>query len=132
MPFYDFRCDKCDHNFEVNQPISQKLPEKCPKCKKKGVYQIYDAPYAMVRGADVESVGTYAERNTKKLGKNLVQEKEEIRENNLPESMKKVNKARKERPWWRPDKDKPDMDLAKKDTDVNHYIMTGEKRKKGS
>jgi len=37
MPGYDFICEKCDHNFEIFLPISDRekpLKEKCPSCGK--------------------------------------------------------------------------------------------------
>ena len=35
MPTYDYECQKCKHVFEVFQSMSDKLIEKCPRCKGK-------------------------------------------------------------------------------------------------
>jgi putative FmdB family regulatory protein len=32
MPTYSFRCNKCKHEFDVLQRISDPYPDKCPKC----------------------------------------------------------------------------------------------------
>ena len=32
MPIYDFKCDKCDHRFELFRSISQRGQATCPKC----------------------------------------------------------------------------------------------------
>lgn len=32
MPFYDYRCEKCGNEFEIEQKISEGPIKKCPKC----------------------------------------------------------------------------------------------------
>ena len=32
MPFYEFRCAKCEHTFEELIRSSQQKPAQCPKC----------------------------------------------------------------------------------------------------
>ncbi len=32
MPTYDYRCDACEHEWEVFQSITAKPLRKCPKC----------------------------------------------------------------------------------------------------
>ncbi len=34
MPTYDYRCNRCEYQFEEFQSISEKQLKKCPKCKK--------------------------------------------------------------------------------------------------
>jgi len=34
MPTYDYRCDACDHEFELFQSIKADPEKKCPKCGK--------------------------------------------------------------------------------------------------
>ncbi|MGD9856963.1 MAG: FmdB family zinc ribbon protein [Planctomycetaceae bacterium] len=34
MPTYDYRCSKCDHTWELFQPITAKPVKKCPECGK--------------------------------------------------------------------------------------------------
>ncbi|NVN93054.1 MAG: zinc ribbon domain-containing protein [Desulfuromonadales bacterium] len=32
MPVYEYRCDTCDHQFELRQKISDPPADSCPKC----------------------------------------------------------------------------------------------------
>ncbi|MBI2560685.1 MAG: zinc ribbon domain-containing protein [Planctomycetes bacterium] len=32
MPTYDYRCNACNHTFELFQSISEKAIKKCPEC----------------------------------------------------------------------------------------------------
>ncbi len=34
MPTYDYRCNNCDHEFELFQSMSAKVKKKCPACSK--------------------------------------------------------------------------------------------------
>lgn len=34
MPTYDYRCKKCNHNWELFQPITASPVRKCPECGK--------------------------------------------------------------------------------------------------
>ena len=34
MPTYEYRCDACEHQFEVFQSITASALRKCPKCRK--------------------------------------------------------------------------------------------------
>ncbi len=36
MPIYEFRCEKCGHEFERLQKMSDPDPEACPECGEKG------------------------------------------------------------------------------------------------
>ena len=48
MPYYDYQCKVCEHEFEMNMKISErKLPteEPCPKCSEREVTQQLAAPY---------------------------------------------------------------------------------------
>jgi putative FmdB family regulatory protein len=37
MPIYEYQCDRCQHNFEVMQKMSDPAPSECPHCKAKEV-----------------------------------------------------------------------------------------------
>lgn len=32
MPTYDYKCEKCDHTWDLFQPITAKPVRKCPEC----------------------------------------------------------------------------------------------------
>lgn len=34
MPTYDYRCNACEHEFELFQPMSARPKRKCPRCGK--------------------------------------------------------------------------------------------------
>jgi putative FmdB family regulatory protein len=48
MPTYDYRCDACDHKFEVFEPISAQPLKKCPQCKKKKLRRLFGAGAGLV------------------------------------------------------------------------------------
>jgi putative FmdB family regulatory protein len=48
MPTYDYRCDACDHSFEIFEPISAEPQTKCPKCKKKKLRRLFGAGAGLV------------------------------------------------------------------------------------
>ncbi len=43
VPQYDYRCDACEHEFEVDQSIKDDPICKCPKCGKKKVKRLISA-----------------------------------------------------------------------------------------
>jgi putative FmdB family regulatory protein len=119
MPTYEFCCDSCNHNFEIFLSFSEKHPEKCPKCKKKKLYQIFDGNIIIcMKGGD--TIGQIGEKNWKKSGGKI---KEEI--------AKKKEEEDSKIPWWRSGKvkglkksEKP-INLSKV-KDVKSYIEKGE------
>ena len=40
MPTYEYKCENCDHEFELFQPITAKPVRKCPKCGKNKVKRL--------------------------------------------------------------------------------------------
>lgn len=40
MPTYDYKCDGCDHTFELFQSITKKPIRKCPKCGKRKLVRL--------------------------------------------------------------------------------------------
>ena len=87
MPTHDFECLKCGKVHEVFRHFSDKLPEKIseldlqePCCHGNcRVRQIIGVPDISVRASasEVSTVGQLAERNAKKLGKELMQKRDE-------------------------------------------------------
>ncbi|GJQ58542.1 MAG: zinc ribbon domain-containing protein [Candidatus Scalindua sp. AMX11] len=43
MPTYDYRCNACNHEFELFHSIKDKPIKKCPKCKKLTVERLIGA-----------------------------------------------------------------------------------------
>ncbi len=40
MPTYEYRCDSCDHQFELFHSIKDPVRRKCPKCSKLSLKRI--------------------------------------------------------------------------------------------
>lgn len=40
MPTYDYRCKKCNHEFEAFQSMSDDVLTTCPKCRKKSLQRL--------------------------------------------------------------------------------------------
>ncbi len=51
MPIYDYKCSKCEHQFEVIQRLSDNPVESCPACNKKTVKKLVSAPSFRLKGA---------------------------------------------------------------------------------
>ena len=50
MPIYDYKCSKCDHQFEVIQKFSDKPLKKCPNCNLNTVSKMVSAPSFRLKG----------------------------------------------------------------------------------
>jgi putative FmdB family regulatory protein len=44
MPFYEYQCDNCNHQFETLQKMSDKPLKDCPKCGKSSLKKLVSAP----------------------------------------------------------------------------------------
>lgn len=50
MPIYEFKCLKCDHQFEILQKLSDLPPAQCPSCGSKKISQVLSAPAFQFKG----------------------------------------------------------------------------------
>ncbi|MFC1744348.1 FmdB family zinc ribbon protein [Candidatus Riflebacteria bacterium] len=50
MPFYEYICEKCEHEFEIFQKITAKPVGTCEKCKSKKVSRKIFAPAVHFKG----------------------------------------------------------------------------------
>lgn len=48
MPTYEYKCECCDHQFELFQSISAKSLRKCPKCGKLKLKRLIGAGAALL------------------------------------------------------------------------------------
>lgn len=48
MPTYDYRCDACEHQFELFQSITADPEKKCPECGKKKLRRLIGGGAAIV------------------------------------------------------------------------------------
>ena len=50
MPIYDYKCSKCEHQFEVIQKFSDKPIKICPECNQGSVQKLVSAPSFRLKG----------------------------------------------------------------------------------
>ena len=50
MPIYEYKCSKCEHQFEVIQRFSDNPIQICPECNKKSVQKLVSAPSFRLKG----------------------------------------------------------------------------------
>jgi putative FmdB family regulatory protein len=50
MPLYEYKCEKCGHQFEKIQKFSDKMLKKCPECGGR-VEQMISAPAVQFKGS---------------------------------------------------------------------------------
>ena len=72
MPIYDYKCPKCEHQFEVIQKFSDKPIKTCPECNKESVQKLVSAPSFRLKGG-----GWYETDFKTGSKKNIVDNKEE-------------------------------------------------------
>lgn len=48
MPTYDYRCDACEHEFELFQSIKDKHKRKCPACGRQKLRRLFGTGAAVV------------------------------------------------------------------------------------
>jgi putative FmdB family regulatory protein len=48
MPTYDYRCNACDHEFELFQSMSEPVKRTCPKCGKRKLERLIGTGAALL------------------------------------------------------------------------------------
>ena len=48
MPTYDYKCNACDHSFELFQHMTEKPVKKCPACGKLKAQRVIGAGSAII------------------------------------------------------------------------------------
>ena len=85
MPIYDYKCSKCDYEFELIQKFSDDPVKKCPECFKNSVSKMISAPSFRLKGT-----GWYETDFKTGKKKNLVMDNKKVES-----SSKKVDKQDK-------------------------------------
>ena len=75
MPTYEYACSNCGHSFEIVQLMKDKKKRKCPSCKKIKLKRVIGKPMVFIKG-EPQTVGHQAERNTEKMGRYELGDKE--------------------------------------------------------
>jgi len=50
MPIYEYKCSKCEHQFEIIQRISDIPIKVCPECSQTSVNKLVSAPSFRLKG----------------------------------------------------------------------------------
>ena len=119
MPHYDYRCsnEHCKNEFEIFQSIHDAALTHCDKCDTASLQRVISIP--LILDLTPRTFGTLAEQNNKVLGKEQVELK-------AIDAKKNVRKLKPKRPSWRPDMDKPDMNICKfTPAETKRYIEEG-------
>ena len=80
MPIYDYACYVCDFKWEITHSIHDEPKRKCPRCKKLSLERLISGGVHVYVVVEATNLGQLAERNTKKMGKEL-QQKETDKKN---------------------------------------------------
>ena len=83
MPIYEYKCSKCEHQFEMIQRFSDNPIEICPACNKKTVQKLVSAPSFRLKGG-----GWYETDFKTGSKKNIVDTKDE--KSKLPKEQNKT------------------------------------------
>ena len=51
MPIYEYRCDRCDHEFEREQRITADPVKTCPECKSRRVKRLISQTSFVLKGS---------------------------------------------------------------------------------
>lgn len=97
MPNYDYSCTACGFLWEdVNQGINEEPKKKCPRCSKMTLNRIiFGGLPGFVKG-EATTLGQLADRNSKKLGKYGVSEKEAIKNEQVDKGLKQYKQDLKD------------------------------------
>jgi len=76
MPLHDYECTKCGKFFsDVYQKYEEDPLTKCEECGQESLQKIFAAPTFFVT-QEAKTLGQVADRNSKKMGRREVQERE--------------------------------------------------------
>lgn len=74
MITYNYECRTCKHFLEVQQSIKDKPLKQCPACSQQSLERVIFGGIGFSIDKDPTTIGQQMERNSKKFGKNKVQE----------------------------------------------------------
>jgi putative FmdB family regulatory protein len=68
MPIYEYRCDKCEHEFEAEQRITEEPLRVCPKCRARKLRRLISQTSFVLKGG-----GWYSDLYSSSKGKSDAQ-----------------------------------------------------------
>jgi len=90
MPIYEYKCDKCDHQFEILQKINDEPAKICPQCNANRLRKLVSAAAFKLKGT-----GWYETDFKTGKKKNLVKEDKDKPSKEKKESKKKTESKKK-------------------------------------
>jgi putative FmdB family regulatory protein len=69
MPTYDYRCEKCEHEFEAFQSITAAPLKKCPRCSKPRLKRLIGTGAALLFKGDGFYITDYRSESYKNAAK---------------------------------------------------------------
>ena len=99
MPTYDYKCDACDHAFELFQSMSEPVKRKCPECGRPKLRRLFGTGAAVVfKGSGFyqtdyrsESYKKAAEKESKPAGESASEKKGGGKESSADKPKKKAS-----------------------------------------
>ena len=67
MITYEYECENCKYNFEVQQSIKDDAFTVCPECEHETLHRVINTPLYIRVVGEPTTIGQLAERNTKRM-----------------------------------------------------------------
>ena len=104
MPVYEYACEKCKHEFEVEQRISDDPVRTCPKCRARKVKRLISRTSFVLKGSGWYS-DLYSSPGSKKEGETKTGESSDKASGETKAETKAESKA-ETKPAAKPEKSK--------------------------
>jgi len=75
MPLYDFECEPCAYYTEIRQGPEDPDTHPCPLCEQETLKKVFINPPAISVIGEPSTIGHLADRNTKKMGRYEIEDK---------------------------------------------------------
>ena len=93
MPTYEYKCDKCGHQFELLQSITAKSLRKCPKCGKSALHRLIGTGAGLIFKGSGFYATDYRSENYKESAKKEKPEKSTENKEATPAPVKSEAKS---------------------------------------
>lgn len=94
MPIYEYACTKCEHEFEVEQRITEGPVKTCPKCRSRKVKRLISRTSFMLKGSGWYS-DLYSSKGPDKDEKKEPAAGDDSKKSETPEKSDKTEKSEK-------------------------------------
>lgn len=124
MPTYEYECEKCGHNFELFQSMSEDPVEICPVCKKKSVRRLIFGGIGVIFKGDGFYVTDSKKNQAPGRGQKDGKDKKEISDNGSGEAIKKPENPESDKKKSESDKTESGTKNAEKGKDSKKMTKT--------